>query len=300
MSNQIKKVGVVGCGLMGHGIVQVAAQGGFEVVALETEQGFLDKGLGRIEKSLDKLAQRAVAKGKASEEDATKNAKDTFARITGSTNRADLADCDLVVEAIIEDLDVKKELFGDLGKICKPTTIFASNTSSFPIGEMAAASGRPERFVGLHFFNPVQLMRLVEVVRTENTDDDVFAAAKAFGEAVGKAPVSCKDTPGFVVNRLLVPYMVQSLLMLERGDATKEDIDTAMQFGCGHPMGPITLTDYVGLDTTLYIIQGWCERYPNEPAFEIPKSLEQKVKEGKLGRKTGEGFYKWDGDKKVG
>ena len=295
----IKKVGVVGCGLMGHGIVQVAAQGGFEVVALESDQGALDKGLGRIEKSLGKLAEKLVQKGKKSEDDAKADAQATFGRITGSTNKQDLADCDLVVEAIIEDLDVKRELFAELGEICKPETILASNTSSFPVNEMGEASGRPERMVGLHFFNPVQLMRLVEVVRTEKTDEEVFAAARSFGEACGKAPVSCKDTPGFVVNRLLVPYMVQSLLMLERGDASKEDIDTAMQFGCGHPMGPITLTDYVGLDTTLYILQGWCERYPNEPAFEIPKILEEHVKAGKLGRKTGEGFYKWDGDKKA-
>jgi 3-hydroxyacyl-CoA dehydrogenase len=296
----VKKVGVIGCGLMGHGIVQVAAQGGCEVVALETDQSFLDKGLGRIEKSVRKLASKAVAKGKATEEQANQQADAALGRITGSLDRKDLADCDLVIEAIIEDLDAKKALFAALGQICKPETIFASNTSSFPIGEMATASGRPARFVGLHFFNPVQLMRLVEVVRTDDTDAEVFAAARAFGEAVGKAPVSCKDTPGFVVNRLLVPFMVQSLLMLERGDASKEDIDTAMQYGCGHPMGPLTLTDYVGLDTTLYILQGWCKRFPDEPAFEIPKILEEKVAAGKLGRKTGEGFYKWDGDQKVG
>ena len=296
---QIKKVGVIGCGLMGHGIVQVAAQGGCEVVAIETTQEFLDKGLARVDKSLKKMAEKAVAKGKATEADATANAEATRARITGSLDKQDLADCDLVIEAIVEDLDVKKALFAELGGLCKAETIFGSNTSSFPIGEMAEASGRPDRFVGLHFFNPVQLMRLVEVVRTDATDDEVFAAARSFGEACGKAPVACKDTPGFVVNRLLVPYMVQSLLMLERGDATKEDIDTAMQFGCGYPMGPITLTDYVGLDTTLFILEGWCDRYPDEPAFAIPEVLRQKVKEGKLGRKTGEGFYKWDGDKKA-
>ena len=294
----IKKVGVVGCGLMGHGIVQVAAQGGCEVIALETEQAFLDKGLARIQKSVAKLASKQVEKGKLDEAKAKEFVDGTLGRIKGSTNKADLADCDLIIEAIVENLDVKKTLFAELGKLCKAETVFASNTSSFPIGEMAEASGRPERFVGLHFFNPVQLMRLVEVVRTDKTDDNVFAAARAFGEACGKSPVSCKDTPGFVVNRLLVPYMTQALLMLERGDASKEDIDTAMQLGCGHPMGPLTLTDYVGLDTTLFILQGWKERYPDEPAFEVPAILERLVAEGKLGRKTGEGFYKWDGDKK--
>jgi len=295
---QIQRVGVVGCGLMGHGIAQVAAQGGFQVVVLEEQQQFLDAGLGRIEKSLNKLAEKAAEKGKAPEQ-ARADAAATRARITGTLKRTDLADCDLVVEAIVEDLPTKKALFAELGKICKPETILASNTSSFPIAEMATASGRPKRFVGLHFFNPVQLMRLVEVVRTAQTDENVFATARAFGESVGKTPVACKDTPGFVVNRLLVPYMIQALQMLERGDATKEDIDVAMQYGCGHPMGPITLTDYVGLDTTLSILEGWVERFPDEPAFAIPGILRKKVAEKKLGRKSGEGFYKWQGDKKV-
>lgn len=303
----IKKVGVVGCGLMGHGIVQVAAQGGFQVVALEADQKFLDSGLARIDKSLAKLAEKsaekAVKEGKASAEDAkakaTADAAATRARITGSTNKADLADCDLVIEAIVENLDVKKALFAELGKLCKPETIFASNTSSFPIGEMGDASGRPQRMVGLHFFNPVQLMKLVEVVRTPKTADDVFADAMAFGKACGKAPVACKDTPGFVVNRLLVPYMVEAMKMLERGDASAEDIDTAMKFGCGYPMGPIELTDYVGLDTTLFIVEGWTKRYPNDPSFHVPALLKKKVDEKKLGRKSGEGFYKWEGDKRV-
>lgn len=295
----IKKVGVVGCGLMGHGIVQVAAQGGFEVVALETEAKFLDSGLARIDKSLAKLSEKLVKDGKMSADQAQASSVATRARITGSLNKADLADCDLVIEAIVENLDVKKALFAELGKLCKPTTIFASNTSSFPIAEMGDASGRPERMVGLHFFNPVQLMKLVEVVRTPKTADEVFAEARAFGEACGKKPVACKDTPGFVVNRLLVPYMVEAMKMLERGDATAEDIDVAMKFGCGYPMGPIELTDYVGLDTTLSIVEGWTKRYPNDPSFQVPALLKKKVSEKKLGRKSGEGFYKWEGDKRV-
>jgi len=289
----IKKVGVVGCGLMGHGIAQVAAQGGCTVVVFETAEAALAAGLGRIDKSLAKLAEKAAEKG------GSFDAAGVRARITGTLAKADLADCDLVVEAIVEDLDVKKTLFAELGKLCKPETIFASNTSSFPIAAMAEASGRPSRFVGLHFFNPVQLMKLVEVVRTDKTDAAVFEAARAFGVACGKTAIACKDTPGFIVNRLLVPYMSQALLMLERGDASAEDIDIAMKLGTGYPMGPIELTDYVGLDTTLSILEGWVKAHPNEPAFTIPKILASKVAEKKLGRKTGEGFYKWQGDKKA-
>lgn len=296
---QIETVGVVGCGLMGHGIAQIAAQGGYKVIVSEADQGALDKGLSRIEKSLGKLAGKLVEKGKKTAEEAEADAAAAFGRITGTLDRADLADCDLICEAIVENLDVKNQLFKELGESVKESCIFATNTSSFPVAEMAAASGRPDRFVGLHFFNPVQLMRLVEVVHTDETDEEVFAAARAFGEACGKTAVACKDTPGFVVNRLLVPYMVQALEMLDRGDATKEDIDAAMQLGCGYPMGPITLTDYVGLDTTLFILQGWAERYPDEPAFGIPAILERYVAEGKLGRKVGEGFYDWNADKKA-
>ena len=296
---QIETVGVVGCGLMGHGIAQIAAQGGYKVIVSEADQGALDKGLSRIEKSLGKLAGKLVEKGKKTAEEAEADAAAAFGRITGTLDRADLADCDLICEAIVENLDVKNQLFKELGESVKESCIFATNTSSFPVAEMAAASGRPDRFVGLHFFNPVQLMRLVEVVHTDETDEEVFAAARAFGEACGKTAVACKDTPGFVVNRRLVPYMVQALEMLDRGDATKEDIDAAMQLGCGYPMGPITLTDYVGLDTTLFILQGWAERYPDEPAFGVPAILERYVAEGKLGRKVGEGFYDWNADKKA-
>ena len=296
---KIDKVGVIGCGLMGHGIVQIAAQGGCTVVACETDQGALDKGLARIDKSLAKLASKNVEKGKMDQAKADAWVAETRGRITGSLDKAALADCDLVVEAIVENLDIKKALFKELGTICDAKTIFASNTSSFPIGEMAEASGRKGRFIGLHFFNPVQLMRLVEVVRTDDTDDEVLAAGRAFGEACGKTPVTAKDTPGFIVNRLLVPYMVNAMEMLDRGEATKEDIDVAMQLGCGYPMGPLTLTDYVGLDTTLFILQGWTDRYPDNPDFRIPACLQERVDGGKLGRKTGEGFYRWEGDKKA-
>jgi 3-hydroxyacyl-CoA dehydrogenase len=294
----IQKVGVVGCGLMGHGIAQVAAQGGFDVLVVETEQKYLDSGLARIDKSLAKLAEKAVEKGKPADQ-AKADSAAVRARIRGTLDRKALADRDLVVEAIVENLELKRELFADLGKICSQDAILASNTSSFPIAEMGKASGRPAQMVGLHFFNPVQLMRLVEVVRTPATSDEVFAAARAFGEACGKTPVACKDTPGFVVNRLLVPYMVQSLSMLERGDASAADIDAAMKLGCGHPMGPIELTDYVGLDTTLAILEGWVKAHPKETAFAIPAVLKKKVSEGKLGRKSGEGFYKWQGDKRL-
>ncbi len=287
----IQKVGVIGCGLMGHGIAQIAAASGHDVVVRETEQGALDKGLGRIRKSLAKLVEK---------EKLTQDVADgAFGRITGTLDLADLADCDLVVEAIIEDLGIKNTLYAELGRICKPATILASNTSSFRVGDMGAASGRPERMVGLHFFNPVQLMKLVEVVKTDKTSDEVFAEAKAFGEAVGKVPVSASDTPGFVVNRLLVPYMAEAMRMVERGDATVEDVDAGMTLGCGYPMGPFTLTDYVGLDTTLSILEGWHAEDPSNPLFVPPALLKQKVAEGKLGRKSGEGFYDWQGDKRA-
>ena len=186
-----------------------------------------------------------------------------------------------------------------MGKIVKPSGIFASNTSSLAISSFAPASGRAAQMVGLHFFNPVQIMKLVEVIRTDETDPAVFDACKQWVLDIGKHPVSCKDTPGFIVNRLLVPYLAQAIALLERGDATKEDIDVSMQFGAGHPMGPITLADYVGLDTCLFILEGWVRDHPNDPAFFVPALLRQKVKEGKLGRKSGEGFFKWDGDKRA-
>jgi len=289
-SSSISTVGVIGTGLMGSGIVQVAAMAGYSVIAMETAGAALEKGLKRVEGSLAKLVEKA----KITQELATA----ARARIRGTEKLEDLADCDLVVEAIIEDLDAKKALFARLGKLVKSSAIFASNTSSFPISEMGEASGRPDKMVGLHFFNPVQLMQLVEVVATPKTSEAVFATAKEFGAKCGKTPIRASDTPGFVVNRLLVPFLVEAIRMLERGEATKEDIDTGMQLGCGHPMGPLTLADYVGLDTTLSILEGWHRRFPNDPLFVPPKTLKELVAAGKLGRKSGHGFYAWEGDKK--
>lgn len=285
----LTQIGVIGCGLMGHGIAQVAAQGGYEVTVVEADPGALEKGLKRIDGSLAKL----VEKGKCTAEQAAAVRN----RLHPSTKIEDLANCDLVVEAIVENLDVKKELFAKLGKITKASCILASNTSSFPIGEMGDASGRPGRMVGLHFFNPVQLMQLVEVVRTAKTEESAFAEAFEFGKRCGKTPVAAKDTPGFIVNRLLVPYLLEAIRMVERGDATPQDIDTAMRLGCNFPMGPVHLLDYVGLDTTQFIADGWETRYPKEELFKVPGMLKKLVQEKRLGRKSGRGFYEWEGDK---
>ncbi len=295
---EIRKVGVVGCGLMGHGIAQVAAEAGCEVVVYESDGDALDRGLRRIEDSLAKLSAKRVAAGKLDAAAAEQAVAATRGRLQGALDLDRLADRELVIEAIVEDLDAKRSLFAELDRRCDNGTILASNTSSFAIGDLATATGRADRVLGLHFFNPVQLMRLVEVIRTEQTGAAAFDAVMAFATACGKTPVACRDTPGFIVNRLLVPFMVQALLMVERGDATLEDVDRAMQLGCGHPMGPITLADYVGLDTTLAILRGWCARYPDEPAFVVPQLLVEKVEAGHLGRKTGRGFFDWQGDKR--
>lgn len=297
---QFETIGVVGCGLMGHGIAQVAAtQAKKRVIVIESDAAALERGVQRIEQSLAKLAQKAVEKGQLDQAAAQAMVRAARDRIEPSLTRQDLAPCDLVVEAIVENLDAKCALWRELHRICGKHAVFASNTSSFPIGAMAQSSGRPGRTIGLHFFNPVQLMALVEVVRLAETEPTVVDAALTFARACGKEPVVCADTPGFVVNRLLVPFLVQALLLHERGVASKEDIDTAMRLGCGHPMGPITLADYVGLDTTLAILEGWCQAHPGEPAFVVPKSLRDKVVQGKFGRKSGEGFYRWDGDKRL-
>lgn len=287
----IEKVGVIGCGLMGSGIAQVSAAADLEVVVYEADDAALSRGMERIKGSLEKL----YAKGKISSQ-----MRDQAAgHLHTATSLDGVSECDLVIEAIVEEIGAKKELFSHLGGLCKPGTIFASNTSSFPIGEMGVASGRPGRMVGLHFFNPVPLMKLVEVVRAEQTTDPVFAAVRAYAERLGKTPIDAQDTPGFVVNRLLVPYLIEAIRMLERGDATRDDIDTGMTLGCGHPMGPLTLLDYVGLDTTLSIIDGWHQRFPEDPLFVPPELLRGMVGEGYLGRKSGTGFYRWEGDKKA-
>ena len=282
--SDIKKVGVLGCGLMGSGIAQVSAQAGYETVVREVEQKYLDKGVGGIEKSLAKF----VEKGKmaAADRDAC------LGRLKGTVNLGDLADCDVVIEAIIENAELKKETYAALDKIVKKDALFASNTSSLTITELSMATARPKQFVGLHFFNPVPLMKLVEVVRTILTSDEAFDRAYAFAKSLGKEPVSCRDNSGFIVNRLLVPYLLDAIRAYEEGVGSVEDIDKAMQLGCGYPMGPFTLLDFVGLDTTYYISQVMFEEY-REKRFASPPLLRKMVLAGKFGRKSGSGFHNY-------
>ena len=287
---QIEKVGVVGCGLMGSGIAEIAAKAGFDVVVREVNDDFLQKGRGRIEKSMD----RAVAKEKLSAEDRDA----AVARLSYTTDVADLASCDIVIEAIVEELEAKNELFVALDEICGDGTIFASNTSSLTITDMAAATQRPDRFVGLHFFNPVPVMKLVEVVRTIATSEETFDRAFAFAKAVGKVPIAAKDNSGFVVNLLLVPYMLDAIRQLERGVATVADIDTGMALGCGYPMGPFILCDFVGIDTLYKISEIMFDEY-REERYAPPPLLRRIVAMGRYGRKTGKGFYDWSGDEPV-
>jgi len=282
----IRKVGVVGCGLMGSGIAQVCAAAGFETVVREVAQELVEKGLKGIEKNLARLVEKGVEKGGIAE--ATK--EEIRGRLKGTTAIGDLRDCDLVIEAIIEQLPAKKELFGSLDKLCPPSTIFASNTSSLTITEIARSTKRPERFVGLHFFNPVPVMKLVEVVRTIATDAVVYEEAMAFGAKLGKTPVRAHDSTGFIVNRLLVPYLLDAIRALEEGVGSIEDIDNSMKLGCGHPMGPLTLLDFVGLDTTYYISQIMYDEF-KERRFAAPPLLKRMVLAGWNGRKSGRGFY---------
>jgi 3-hydroxybutyryl-CoA dehydrogenase len=287
---KIKKVGVLGCGLMGSGIAQVAAQSGYDTVVVEVEQKFLDKGMSGIDKSLGKF----VEKGKLSAAD-----KDScLSRLKGSTSLKDLADCDIVVEAITENPKVKKETYAAIDSIVKKDAIFASNTSSITITELSMATARPKQFVGLHFFNPVPLMKLVEVVRTILTSDAAFNAAFEFAKSLGKDPVSCRDNSGFIVNRLLVPYLLDAIRAFEEGVGSIEDIDKAMLLGCGYPMGPFTLLDFVGLDTTYFITDVMFNEY-REKRFASPALLRKMVLAGRFGRKSGAGFYDYAGEKPV-
>ena len=288
---EIKSVGVVGCGLMGHGIAQVCAQkGGWDVVVVEISQEQLDKGLGKIEKQL----ARAVEKGKLEQPDADAVRE----RIKGSLEKSDLADCDLVIEAITEDLDSKLELWKELDEIVKDEALFATNTSSLSVADQAGATSRPAQFLGLHFFNPVQVMPLLEVVKGEGTEDGTADSGFAFGDALGKTTVAAGDNRGFIVNRLLVPFMLDAINAYEAGVGSVEDIDAAMIGGASHPMGPITLADFVGLDTLASIARVMREYY-GEDRFAAPATLSKLVDAGHYGRKSGRGYYDYSGEKPV-
>jgi 3-hydroxybutyryl-CoA dehydrogenase len=282
----IKKVGVLGCGLMGSGIAQVAATAGFDVVVLEQDQKFLDKGFAGIEKSLSRMVERGPEKGGLTAEQKSQ----TQSRLKGTTNMQDLADCDIVIEAIIENVEEKRKTYAQLDAIVKKDAIFATNTSSICVTELMTTTKRPERFIGLHFFNPVPMMKLVEVVKTIATADDVYETAIAFGTKLGKVPVRTVDKPGFIVNRLLVPYLLDAIRAYEEGVGSITDIDEAMKLGCGHPMGPLTLLDFVGLDTTYYITHVMYDEF-KERRFAAPPLLKRLVLAGWYGRKTGKGFY---------
>jgi 3-hydroxybutyryl-CoA dehydrogenase len=278
---EIKKVGVLGCGLMGSGIAQVAAMAGFDVTVLEVEQKFLDKGFAGIEKSLAKFAEKGTLK---------ETPQAVRARLKGRTSKQDIADCDIVIEAIIENVEEKKKMWASLDPIVKNEAIFATNTSSISVTELLTAVKRPERFIGLHFFNPVPLMKLVEVVKTIATAPDVYDTACEFGKKLGKVPVRTSDKTGFIVNRLLVPYLLDAIRAYEEGVGSIEDIDNAMKLGCGYPMGPFTLLDFVGLDTTYYITHVMYDEF-KERRFASPPLLKRLVMAGWYGKKTGHGFY---------
>lgn len=278
----MKTIGVVGCGLMGSGIAQVSAGSGITTWVCEVDQGTLDKGLGRIRKFLED----GVTKGKVTADD-----RDTIlGNIKGTTRLDQLAPCELVVEAAVENLEIKRQVFAALDAAVAPDAVLSSNTSSLSITEIASRTRRPERVLGLHFFNPVPLMKLVEIIRALATSDAAYAKAQEYVAQIGKTPVLCQDTPGFVVNRLLVPYLLDAVRVYESGIASKEDIDNGMKLGCGHPMGPLTLLDFVGLDTTYYIANIMFEEF-REPRFAAPPLLKRMVLAGRLGRKSGRGFY---------
>ena|SRR5688572_30492132 len=278
----MKTVGVVGCGLMGSGIAHVSAGAGLTTWVCEVDQGALDKGMGRIRKFLDD----GVTKGKVTAEDRDK----TLGNIKGTIKLQELASCELVIEAAVENLEIKRQVFQTLDAVVGPGTVLSSNTSSLSITEIGAFTRHPERVLGLHFFNPVPVMKLVEIIRALTTSDDAFRKAQEYATQIGKTPVLCKDTPGFVVNRLLVPYLLDAVRVLESGVASKEDIDNGMKLGCGYPMGPLTLLDFVGLDTTYFIANIMFEEF-RETRFAAPPLLKRMVLAGHLGRKSGRGFY---------
>ena len=287
----IEKIGVAGGGLMGHGIAQVAAQAGYQVVLKEVDQATLDKAVGKIEKQLG----RAVEKGKLEQS----AADEIRGRLQPTTDNKDFAGCGLVIEAITENLGQKQEFWKEIdGIVTDDNAVFATNTSSLAVIDQAIATGRPNRFIGLHFFNPAQVMPLLEVIRTVTTDDDAFDAGLAFGEKLGKSVVSAKDKTGFIVNRLLVPYMLDAIRAYEEGVGSIEDIDTAMKGGAAHPMGPFTLLDFVGLDTTKSIADIMFDEY-RERRFAAPPTLRKMVSAGWYGKKSGRGFYDYSGEKPV-
>ncbi len=283
-NQQPTTIGVLGCGLMGSGIAQVSAAAGYKTIVREVDAGFLDKGLGRIRKFLDD----GVAKGKV-----TADARDaTLGNVSGTTDFNALKDCDLIIEAIIENVDEKRRTYAALEALVKDHTIIVSNTSSLCITELAAATKRPDRFAGLHFFSPVPLMKLVEVIRALTTSDETYQRVFAFAGSLGKEPITAPDRPGFIVNRLLIPYLLDAVRAYENGLGTLEDIDKGMKLGCGYPMGPFTLLDFVGLDTTYYIANIMFDEF-REPAYAPPPLLKRMVLAGRLGRKSGQGFYQY-------
>lgn len=279
---ELMRVGVVGCGLMGSGITEVCARGGYAVVVREVSDDLLKKGLARIEHSM----QRGLQRGKLTEADV----HTARSRITGTTRLADLAQAELVIEAVVENMDLKKQVYRELDGVCPPRTVFASNTSSLSITEMASVTSRADRMLGIHFFNPVPVMKLVEVIRGLQTSDETLALGRRFAESLGKTVVTCKDSPGFIVNLLLVPYLLDAVRALEMGVASKEDIDTAVVLGLAHPMGPLSLLDYVGVDTTYYIAEAMFDEF-KDTRYAAPPLMKQMVLAGLHGRKTGRGFY---------
>ncbi|XP_055536746.1 hydroxyacyl-coenzyme A dehydrogenase, mitochondrial-like [Wyeomyia smithii] len=288
---KINNVVVIGGGLMGSGIAQVAAATGHNVTLVEVSDQLVNKAVAGIKKSLERVAKKQY------KDDASKGQEyieGTLSKLKGSSKLEEsIENTDLVIEAIVEKINIKHELFGKIDSIAPKSAIFASNTSSLSIGEIGSITKREDRFGGLHFFNPVPMMKLLEVIRTDKTSEETYQQLMEFGKRMGKTCITCKDTPGFVVNRLLVPYMAEAVRLLERGDASARDIDTAMKLGAGYPMGPLELSDYVGLDTTNNILQGWHKQFPDNPLFTPPKILEKLIAEGKFGIKTGEGFYSY-------